>query len=418
MCLVLFYVHDKTMCYTETPVTVTPSSILSTPAKSIVTTAPSMQGPTISTTSNIPPLKQKTGIVKSKVPPPVPPRGSPRDRRGGGSQKSGISPRGTPPSSGSLNYLNDKYFDFVRPNSNNSCKIPAQTLHPARSRSVTPQPIFGSRRSPTCVKDWLEINDFTTFDYDEKIVECKITQPPETITLKPKRPLPFKTAVLQRENSFKSLSHSSRSSVRSMVKTFSSQNIERPMHLAGRYAKPGVVSLGSNTVLLEKTNVSFEKPNENVLKGRVHSYQTANTPTFTIQTASNKLLVQETHALKGNISNLRKTFENYPDTVNTDNRVKTRKIYPETRAFISTQNHSPSVNDKSFLRPVIAETFRTNDSFLRTLKPARRRPVDKKNVESVIEKKKQVILQNMSTLNLSADPRKYADSFSLDGEFV
>lgn len=75
----------------------------------------------------LPPLKQKTGIIKSKVPPPVPPRGSPKDVRRGGSSggarnrsssSSGsrtaaasagaaLAPKGTPPSAGSYTHLHD-----------------------------------------------------------------------------------------------------------------------------------------------------------------------------------------------------------------------------------------------------------------------------------------------------------------------
>lgn len=75
----------------------------------------------------LPPLKQKTGIIKSKVPPPVPPRGSPKDVRCGGSSggarnrsssSSGsrtaaasagaaLAPKGTPPSAGSYTHLHD-----------------------------------------------------------------------------------------------------------------------------------------------------------------------------------------------------------------------------------------------------------------------------------------------------------------------
>ncbi|XP_037043534.1 phosphatidylinositol 4-phosphate 5-kinase type-1 alpha isoform X3 [Bradysia coprophila] len=73
-----------------TPTTAAPSTISVVPSKPIVTTAPSQTSPAIT----LPPLKQKTAIVKSKVPPPVPPRGSPKERR---THKTGTSPRATPP---------------------------------------------------------------------------------------------------------------------------------------------------------------------------------------------------------------------------------------------------------------------------------------------------------------------------------
>lgn len=206
----------------DTIATVASSSNASNPAKSQTTTAPTatFQG----LKSSIPPLKQKTGIVKSKVPPPVPPRGSPRDRRDtGGSQKITASAHGTPSISGSLNYLNDKFFDCVRPNPNNSCKLTPIKLHsksPTRLHSVSPQPIFGDRRSPTCVRDWLEVNDFSASNYDQNILEFKDSQQVENLTHKSRKPIPFRTSILQRENSFRA-SHNSGSSVRMMVNNYS-----------------------------------------------------------------------------------------------------------------------------------------------------------------------------------------------------
>ncbi|XP_031633372.1 phosphatidylinositol 4-phosphate 5-kinase type-1 beta isoform X4 [Contarinia nasturtii] len=96
----------------EAPVTVASSLIQSTLAKPIVTEAPSsttsssssvpqQQSPLPTFQTTIPPLKQKTGIIKSKVPPPVPPRGSPRvDRRTSTSshKSASASPRATPSS--------------------------------------------------------------------------------------------------------------------------------------------------------------------------------------------------------------------------------------------------------------------------------------------------------------------------------
>lgn len=206
----------------DTIATVASSSNVSIPAKSQATTAPTatFQG----SKSSIPPLKQKTGIVKSKVPPPVPPRGSPRDRRDtGGSQKITASAHGTPSISGSLNYLNDKFFDCVRPNPNNSCKLTPIKLHsksPTALRSVSPQPIFGDRRSPTCVRDWLEVNDFSASNYDESIFEFKQSQLVENLTHTCRKPIPIKTSILQRENSFRA-SNNSGSSVRMMVNNYS-----------------------------------------------------------------------------------------------------------------------------------------------------------------------------------------------------
>lgn len=215
-------VFDSHREHSDTIATVASSSNVSIPAKSQATAVPTatFQG----LRSSIPPLKQKTGIVKSKVPPPVPPRGSPRDRRDtGGSQKITASAHGTPSISGSLNYLNDKFFDYVRPNPNNSCKLTPIKLHsksPTQNRSVSPQPIFGDRRSPTCVRDWLEVNDFSASNYDQRIFEFAEPCVVECMTSRPRRPIPIKTSVLQRENSFRA-SNNSGSSVRLMVKNYS-----------------------------------------------------------------------------------------------------------------------------------------------------------------------------------------------------
>lgn len=229
-CLKLVKIQTKTYFWigaskkSDSTVASLPSNV-SIPAKSQATTAPTATFHSLK--SSIPPLKQKTGIVKSKVPPPVPPRGSPRDRRDtGGSQKITASAHGTPSISGSLNYLNDKFFDCVRPNPNNLCKLTPVRLH-ARSpttqnrSALSPAPIFGDRRSPTCVRDWLEVNDFSASNYEQSIIECREMLPVDTMPFNvARKPIPFKTAILQRENSFRA-SNNSGSSVRLMVKNYS-----------------------------------------------------------------------------------------------------------------------------------------------------------------------------------------------------
>lgn len=245
----------------------------STLAKPIVTTAPSsvqQQNTQPISQNTIPQLKQKTGIIKSKVPPPVPPRGSPRiDRRtSGSSNKSiGISPRATPTSSGEPNFLNDKYFNVVQPNqcapSLNNYNNNNNNMN--RRRSSTPT-IFSKSRSPTCVRDWLEINDFAADNYDENVVEIfKITEPPKCVAIQPRRPLRIKTAHLQRQSSFRSFTQSDGSSVRSMVENYSKQNI--PVH--------GPSAIPKATVQYHQTIITRKSP--------------------TVE--------------RGNISRLRKTFE-------------------------------------------------------------------------------------------------------------
>lgn len=143
----------KKNLYPATPTTVAPmSSILagSSSNKPIITTAPS-QSPALT----LPPLKQKTAIVKSKIPPPVPPRGSPKDRRSKKSDCNTTSPKGTPTSAGSYNYLNDKYFAC-----SSSSRRKKTTTTKFKSNDQPPK--FGEKRSPSCVRDWLEINDFNS----------------------------------------------------------------------------------------------------------------------------------------------------------------------------------------------------------------------------------------------------------------
>lgn len=234
----------------------------------------------------MPALKQKTGIIKSKVPPPVPPRGSPRDRRSGGGSsnnngnthqnKSGLSPRGTPPSSGSVNYLNDKYFDVVRPNpnanlitacpgpdANNKSYSKANSPIPIRSTVVNEQifptdlilrPVFGERRSPNCVQDWLEVNgemnDFGSSDFDRKIIEWSKRG---KHALMARKPLPIKTAILQREDSFKNISHSS-GSVKSLTLNYETKIAEAAATPSGVGANSSTKPTDSNSSQAPKQN--------------------------------------------------------------------------------------------------------------------------------------------------------------------
>lgn len=234
----------------------------STLNKPIVTTAPSsvqQQNTQLISQNTIPQLKQKTGIIKSKVPPPVPPRGSPRiDRRtSGSSNKSiGISPRATPTSSGEPNFLNDKYFNIIRQNQH---ALALNRLTPSKfnqnnqRRSSTPI-FFGKNRSPSCVRDWLEINNFAADYYDENLDEFKITKPPKYAAIQPRRPLPIKTAHLQRQSSFRSFTQTSGSSVRSMVDNYSKQNISQRPSAIPKLVQCEAVDTQSPTI--ERDNIS------------------------------------------------------------------------------------------------------------------------------------------------------------------
>lgn len=244
----------------------------------------------------IPPLKQKTGIVKSKVPPPVPPRGSPRvDRRTStGSQKSaqlhGFSPRNMSP--GTRNYLNDKYFDTVQPNTNNMCRLtPLKLYNMTRRRASAPQPIFGMRRSPTCVYDWLAINDFAASDFDEHVLLnangighfrggsvdainvssfvdqtslektkwsatlLPASQPPPLAPPRLSRPVLIKTAHLQKQASFRNSGSGSDVSVRSMVEKYSKKSSKKIANDAKLLAKHRT-SIDSDDNCIRKNFVS------------------------------------------------------------------------------------------------------------------------------------------------------------------
>lgn len=141
----------------------------------IVTSAPSLNaggraGSRSSGSSNtLPPLKQKTGIIKSKVPPPVPPRGSPKDARrggGGGGGGSGSRTRSSsgsrtgaagaaiaPTSAGSYTHLNDTTTSATAATNT----IVTRSYVDVRRR-VRPNPQ---------VHAWLQTSDFGIVDDDD-----------------------------------------------------------------------------------------------------------------------------------------------------------------------------------------------------------------------------------------------------------
>lgn len=189
------FFHFYTQCDSATPTTVAPVSVIASSSKPILSTVPS-QSPALT----LPPLKQKTVIVKSKVPPPVPPRGSPKDRR---VKKPDASPKGTPPSSGSYikNHLNDKF-------------LACPTFKQRTKRTLNP-PLFGERRSPSCVEDWLAINDFGVPQLDDLLHASSNNNNNKNIL--PTKQIPLKTNILKRENSFSNSSID----VRSIIARFS-----------------------------------------------------------------------------------------------------------------------------------------------------------------------------------------------------
>lgn len=349
------------------------------------------QSPSQPISQILPPLKQKTGIIKSKVPPPVPPRGSPRvDRRTSASsyRSAGASPRATS-SSGEQNYLNDKYFDTVQPNPNNLCRLTPQKLYKKEERrSSTPRtPIFRDR-SPTCVRDWLEVNDFASDNYDESVIKFKITEPTPCITIKPRKPIPIRTTHLQRQSSFRAFSYDSDSTVRSKVEKYVGNNDNV------------AINKTLNSLNNEQNSISA-----NIVSDRIKSYDTNNNDTNACDTIGHPESTDiQTIIEKGNISKLRKTFEDTPQTVNRQPPI----IKPRLKK--AKRNSALHINPDAINE--------NSNAILNTLK---RKKVSTINIitdqNDNVALKKSEILKSHSNI-ISAENNKYLDAFSLDGEFV
>lgn len=375
----------------------------------------------------IPPLKQKTGIIKSKVPPPVPPRGSPRvDRRtSASSQKStGASPRATP-SSGrhEINYLNDKYFDTIQPNPNNMCRLSPQKLYKKdeNEKTVSPSrtPIFRNR-SPTCVRDWLEVNDFAASDYDESVLQFKITEPTKCITIKPRKPLPIRTAHLQRQSSFRAFSYSSDSSVRYKIEKYANETVanqttsnpntnnnnndddnDKVAGISANIVSDLIKSYDTNRNVSNNANNNNDFDNNNNIGGNVSDV-----------IPHPESMDIETTIEKGNIFKLRQTFENVlPNNAATNAntppmvkpRMKKKRIVNATTSPLSPQKNV-TFNDQP-------------ETILRTLQRKQAPQIINNKTDENDNMMKNEILKSHSSI-LPADNVNYLDTFSLDGEFV
>lgn len=354
------------------PTTVAPSPIAAMPSKPIVTTAPSQQQ---NPSGTLPPLKQKTGIVKSKVPPPVPPRGSPKDRRG----HRGTSPKGTP-SSGSYNHLNDKYFDAcARKSSNNYDKERFDWL--ATNGSDEKPPSFGDRRSPSCVEDWLELNNFDVLPPAIPI------DSPRKVIAEHKRPISFTTKFLQRERSFHSMGRSSSSSsVQSVVKYC---------------AKPSNTVIVKPLVCVRPTAINVKSSLENIRR-HLETRRTSSSPIA---------MAQEIAELRRN-SNVSKLLSNYGKQENIQKKIK---IPPKITSAV--KKHSPA--------PPLPDALKNDaaKNVLTSLRPARRKKRQAPRAEDIYcnSKEKQKILISLSNIELRSTDENYdnvIDSFSLEGEFV
>lgn len=364
--------------------------------------------------SNIPPLKQKTGIIKSKVPPPVPPRGSPRvDRRTSASshKSASASPRATP-SSGrhEMNYLNDKYFDTIQPNPNNMCRLSPQKFYKKDEKSTNSPPrtpIFRDR-SPTCVRDWLEVNDFAASDYDENVLQFKITEPTKCVTIKPRKPLPIRTAHLQRQSSFRTFSYSSDSSVRYKAEKYTEHN-EIVANQTITSSNNDEIGIGTNVVsdLIKSydcnlNDITNDKINNNQIINNINTITNNNNNTNDTIRHPESMDIEKTIE-KGNILKLRQTFENptpncQPTLPLIKPRTKKKKANVTNRVTFSDQQQS--------------------DTILKTLKRKKAPPIVNTHANDDNDNiKKCEILKSHSNI-LSVENITHLDAFSLDGEFV
>lgn len=367
-----------------------------------------------SAASTLPLLKQKTGIIKSKVPPPVPPRGSPKDRRGHhhhhSNRASGSSPKGTT-SSGSYNYLNDKYF---------ACTQSTTSRRPSQSQSTNnfdkhrftiltsaddPVPVFGDRRSPSCVEDWLEINDFNLSPPDQSPKRASVTQT--------KKPISITTKFLQREYSFRSSAASS--SVRSIVKSFSDSLTNEKSSGNKIFPKKVIGKSVDNLVINNKATAKIGKSLDNI--------------TTTTNPIIEKNSNQNFNSIKSNFERKSVVYASNDDTHKDEiaNLKKYSNVSKLVTAYSGSHHHTPvkpkitSIVKKD-LSPIKSEK-EISKSVLTNLKPARRKKRQAPRAEDIYcnAKEKQHIISTLSNVDIRSSDENYdtvIDSFSLEGEFV
>lgn len=370
----------------------TPSSVAVTPSKPIVTTAPSQQSSSSgggggggnhhqssyhpnsnnynNNVSTLPALKQKTGIVKSKIPPPVPPRGSPKDRRGQQQQR-GASPKGTPPSSGSYtkNHLNDKYFDAcgnVRGHRRQSSIVITNDNN--NNNNDYDRPIFGASRSPSCVEDWLEINNFDVFPQ------------PNEISPQKQRPISITEKFLQRDNN--------------------------------QYVSPRHSTSSSPSKLTLVNNVAPSRPNAINVKSTLD--QIKRQLDARRDSAAVIIPVCDLHE----ITELRRSSK-----VTQFLSAYAASGGPPTITSFVTKKPAPPPPPTSSPPPPLIDDNRKNIAILASLRPARRKKRPAPRAEDIYcnAKEKQKIMTTLSCIELHSNDDNYdrvIDSFSLEGEFV
>lgn len=465
--------NNKKNTHIANPTTVAPSPIAATPSKPIMTTAPSQSNSAAvsaaatgsAVASTLPPLKQKTGIVKSKVPPPVPPRGSPKDRRGHhhhqtNSNRAGSSPKGTPPSSGSYNYLNDKYF---------ACTQSTTSRRPSQTQSINnfdkhrftiltneePVPIFGDRRSPSCVQDWLEINDFNISAPDQS--PKRVIATASSVDVIVKKPIAITTQFLQRENS---LRNSASSSVRSIVKNFSNDykntSIARNSNLMStgnnkRMDFSNKIFPAKDIGKSDDISNNFIQNNEISPRNSIRksldnlSINKCDPPRkFESEEVLGRIPVQNFNALKHNFE--RKSVYLSNTNIHNDEIATLKKLSNVSKLVSTYSNNAEQKMDVTNGKPKITSIIKKESSpeltsiikkessplpvgtqvpksVLKSLKPARRKKRQAPRAEDIYcnAKEKQHIISTLSNVEIRSSDENYdtvIDSFSLEGEFV
>lgn len=243
-------------------------------------------------------------------------------------------------------------------------------------------PVFGERRSPSCVEDWLEINDFDC-------VPAPIDSP---IKLKipanlPKNTLTIKTRFLQRQNSFHSSDGSSGRTVKSIIESFSKAN-------------------DLENVAIEGSSRMFSNPTSSVLLSKKLGIQAPKH--FTSSLVQNK---------PSRLS--RSAFVSVPNR-NISSRENSITIFGKESLLSAPRITStiPKIQTSS------TETLHvTSPSVIASLKPTRRKKRQAPRAEDIYtnSKEKHKILQALSNIDIRSSDDNYdvvIDSFSLEGEFV
>lgn len=236
-------------------------------------------------------------------------------------------------------------------------------------------PVFGERRSPSCVEDWLEINDF-----DSAPVPIDSPVKLKTPVNLSKNSLNIQTRFLQRENTFRSSGGSSSRTVKSLIESFSKSN-----QIHNESSKVNKSSVSQNYVPLHP-------------QGRIQSSMNF------FQNKPSKLS--------------RSAFVTVP---------KKNVLNAETPTVISGKNFdvlAPRITSSIPKISLSVENIPVNTpSVLASLKPARRKKRPAPRAEDIYtnSKEKQQIIQAMSNLDIRTTDENYdvvIDSFSLEGEFV